>query len=75
MSWRLTGLSKPHGVSFRCVQSANIPEVQRSDDTKKFYLDTVTDHVFATPEETRARVELGIKRWGEFIKTAKIEPT
>ena len=50
-------------------------EVQRSEDTRKFFKDTATDHMFSTPEETRARVENEIKRWREFIKTAKIEPT
>jgi len=49
-------------------------EILRMEDTEKFLRQIGTDPFISTPEETSAFLAKDIKKWGEAIKIAKIQP-
>jgi tripartite-type tricarboxylate transporter receptor subunit TctC len=44
-------------------------------ETEQFLTNIGTDVFKTTPAETRALLEEEIKKWGEYVKLAKIEPS
>jgi tripartite-type tricarboxylate transporter receptor subunit TctC len=48
-------------------------QILRTDETEKFLRSIGTDVFISTPEETSAYLAQDIKRWGEYIRIAKIQ--
>jgi tripartite-type tricarboxylate transporter receptor subunit TctC len=50
-------------------------EVLRMEETEKFLANIGTDVFQTTPEETRRLIQNDIKMWGDYVRTAKIDPS
>ncbi len=50
-------------------------EILNMPETEQFLTNIGTDVFKTTPAETRALLEEEIKKWGEYVKLAKIEPS
>jgi tripartite-type tricarboxylate transporter receptor subunit TctC len=70
------GVVVPRGVPKPIVEklSAWFRQVANADDTKKFLANVATDPFPSTAEEMQKLLDLEIKRWGEFVALAKIDP-
>jgi tripartite-type tricarboxylate transporter receptor subunit TctC len=50
-------------------------EILQMPETEKFLTNIGTDVFMTTPAQTRALIEQEIRKWGEYVRVAKIDPT
>jgi tripartite-type tricarboxylate transporter receptor subunit TctC len=67
----------PAGVPKPIAEKLNgwFHEILKMDETEKFLANIGTDVFSTRPEETRALLEQDIKKWGDYVRLAKIPQT